>query len=52
MKNLFLAMILSLVALSAQAVDQKNKNAKYAIAANGNCEQYNVRSEFKMLLFL
>lgn len=37
MKNLFLGMMLLLVTLSAQA--QKNKNAKYTIMVNGNCEQ-------------
>lgn len=39
MKNLFLGMMLLVVALSVQAQDKKNKNAKYTIAVNGNCEQ-------------
>lgn len=38
-KNLFLAMMLLVVTLSAQAQVQKNKNAKYSIEVNGNCEQ-------------
>jgi periplasmic mercuric ion binding protein len=39
MKNLFLGMLLLFVALSMQAQVQKNKNAKYSIEVNGNCEQ-------------
>ncbi|SHG00092.1 Heavy-metal-associated domain-containing protein [Flavobacterium fluvii] len=39
MKNLFLGMLLLVVTLSTQAQDKKNKNAKYTIAVNGNCEQ-------------
>ena len=39
MKNLFLGMLLVLVALSTQAQEKKNKNAKYTITVNGNCEQ-------------
>ena len=38
MKNVILGMML-VVALSTQAQEQKNKNAKYTIAVNGNCEQ-------------
>ncbi|TRX22836.1 heavy-metal-associated domain-containing protein [Flavobacterium franklandianum] len=38
-KNLFLGMMLIVVTLSVQAQDKKNKNAKYTIAVNGNCEQ-------------
>ena len=37
MKNLFLGIMLLVVILSAQA--QTNKNAKYTIDVNGNCEQ-------------
>ncbi len=37
MKNLFLGMMLVIVTLSTQA--QTNKNAKYTIEVNGNCEQ-------------
>jgi cation transport ATPase len=39
MKNLFLGMMLLVVALSTQAQVKKNKNAKYTIEVNGNCEQ-------------
>lgn len=39
MKNLFLGMMLLFVALSTQAQEKKNKNAKYTIMVNGNCEQ-------------
>ena len=39
MRNLVLGMMLLFVTLSAQAQDKKNKNAKYNIEVNGNCEQ-------------
>lgn len=39
MKNVFLGMMLLMVTLSTQAQDKKNKNAKYTIEVNGNCEQ-------------
>lgn len=39
MKNLFLGMLLIFITLSTQAQDKKNKNAKYTIMVNGNCEQ-------------
>ena len=39
MRNLFLGMMLLVVTLSAQAQVKKNKNAKYTIEVNGNCEQ-------------
>jgi cation transport ATPase len=39
MKNLFLGMMLLVVTLSSQAQTKKNKNAKYTIEVNGNCEQ-------------
>lgn len=39
MKNLFLGMMLLVVTLSVQAQAKKNKNAKYTIEVNGNCEQ-------------
>lgn len=32
-------MMLLFVAFSGQAQDKKNKNAKYAFEANGNCDQ-------------
>lgn len=39
MKNLLFGMLLLMVTLSTQAQDKKNKNAKYTIEVNGNCEQ-------------
>lgn len=45
MKNLFFGMMLLFVTLSAQAQDKKNKNAKYTIEVNGNCEQCKKRIE-------
>jgi len=39
MKNIFLGMMLIVVTLSTQAQVKKNKNAKYTIEVNGNCEQ-------------
>jgi periplasmic mercuric ion binding protein len=39
MKNVFLGMMLLIMTLSTQAQDKKNKNAKYTIEVNGNCEQ-------------
>lgn len=38
-KNLLLGMMVLVVSLSTQAQEKKNKNAKYTIAVNGNCEQ-------------
>jgi cation transport ATPase len=39
MKNVLIGMMLLVVTLSTQAQDKKNKNAKYSIEVNGNCEQ-------------
>lgn len=39
MKNIILGMMLLFVAFSSQAQDKKNKNAKYAVEVNGNCDQ-------------
>lgn len=39
MKNLVMGMLLLMVTLSTQAQVKKNKNAKYTIEVNGNCEQ-------------
>ena len=44
-KNIILGIMLLLVAFSTQAQDKKNKNAKYAIEVNGNCEQCKKRIE-------
>lgn len=45
MKNIVLGMMLLFVALSTQAQEKKNKNAKYNIEVNGNCEQCKKRIE-------
>jgi mercuric ion binding protein len=45
MKNIVLGMMLLFVSLSIQAQDKKNKNAKYDIEVNGNCEQCKKRIE-------
>jgi mercuric ion binding protein len=45
MKNIIFGMLLLVVTLSAQAQDKKNKNAKYNIEVNGNCEQCKKRIE-------
>ena len=39
MKNTILGIMLLFVAFSTQAQNKKNKNAKYSIEVNGNCEQ-------------
>ncbi len=39
MKNIVLGMMLLFFAFSTQAQESKNKNAKYTIEVNGNCEQ-------------
>lgn len=45
MKNIFLAMLLVFVGFTSQAQDKKNKNAKYNIEVNGNCEMCKKRIE-------
>lgn len=45
MKNIVLGMMLLFVTLSTQAQEKKNKNAKYSIEVNGNCEQCKKRIE-------
>lgn len=44
-KNIIFGMLLLFVALSAQAQETKNKNAKYDTEVNGNCEQCKKRIE-------
>jgi len=39
MKNIIIGIMLLIVSFSTQAQDKKNKNAKYVIEVNGNCEQ-------------
>ena len=45
MKNILVMMCLIFVGFSTQAQDKKNKNAKYTIEVNGNCEQCKKRIE-------
>lgn len=45
MKNIIMMLCLVFVGLSAQAQEAKNKNAKYSIDVNGNCEQCKKRIE-------
>lgn len=45
MKNIYLGMMLLFVILSMQSQEQKNKNAKYDIEVNGNCEMCKKRIE-------
>lgn len=45
MKNIVLGMLLLVVTFSVQAQEKKNKNAKYSIEVNGNCEQCKKRIE-------
>lgn len=45
MKNIILGMLLLFVTLSTQAQGKKNKNAKYDVEVNGNCEQCKKRIE-------
>jgi mercuric ion binding protein len=44
MKNILIILLLAF-GISAQAQDKKNKNAKYSIEVNGNCEQCKKRIE-------
>lgn len=38
-KKLIIVVLVTFVGFSIQAQDKKNKNAKYTIEVNGNCEQ-------------
>jgi len=38
-KNIFLIILMTVFAFSAQGQEKKNKNAKYTTEVNGNCEQ-------------
>lgn len=38
-KNIFLVLLMTFFAFSAQGQENKNKNAKYTTEVNGNCEQ-------------
>ncbi len=45
MKNILLGIMLLFIVFSTQAQDKKNKNAKYNIEVNGNCEMCKKRIE-------
>lgn len=45
MKNIILVLMISLMGLSLQAQEKKNKNAKYDIEVNGNCDMCKKRIE-------
>ena len=45
MKNIIFGMMLLMVTVSIQAQEKKNKNAKYNVEVNGNCEQCKNRIE-------
>ena len=45
MKNIIFGMMLLMVTVSIQAQEKKNKNAKYNVEVNGNCEQCKKRIE-------
>lgn len=45
MKNTMIILLLTFIGISAHAQDKKNKNAKYNIEVNGNCEQCKKRIE-------
>lgn len=45
MKNILFVFVLAFVAMSAQAQEKKNKNAKYDVEVNGNCDQCKKRIE-------
>ncbi|MDR6761058.1 cation transport ATPase [Flavobacterium sp. 2755] len=45
MKNLILITMITFLGFSAQAQTKKNKNLKYTVEVNGNCEQCKKRIE-------
>lgn len=45
MKNLIIILCVVFFGISMQAQEKKNKNAKYTIEVNGNCEQCKKRIE-------
>ena len=45
MKNIVLGMLLFVVTFTTQAQEKKNKNAKYTVEVNGNCEMCKKRIE-------
>lgn len=45
MKNVIIVLLVVFFSFTAQAQDKKNKNAKYEIEVNGNCEHCKKRIE-------
>ncbi|MCB0443403.1 MAG: DUF3606 domain-containing protein [Flavobacterium sp.] len=45
MKKIILVLMISLMGISVQAQEKKNKNAKYDIEVNGNCDMCKKRIE-------
>ncbi|MDI1257223.1 MAG: heavy-metal-associated domain-containing protein [Flavobacterium sp.] len=45
MKNILLVIMIAFVGITGNAQEKKNKNAKYSIEVNGNCEQCKKRIE-------
>lgn len=45
MKNIIFGLMVLLVSFTVQAQEKKNKNAKYNIEVNGNCDQCKKRIE-------
>nr|WP_276978869.1 cation transporter [Flavobacterium filum] len=45
MKKLILVLMVSLIGISVQAQEKKNKNAKHEIEVNGNCDMCKKRIE-------
>jgi copper chaperone CopZ len=45
MKNILITILLLLIAFSTQAQEKKNKNAKFTIEVNGNCDMCKKRIE-------
>jgi cation transport ATPase len=45
MKNIIVVLLLTFVGFATQAQEKKNKNAKYTIEVNGNCELCKKRIE-------
>lgn len=45
MKNIIIGTLLMVVSFSAQAQEKKNKNAKFDVEVNGNCEMCKKRIE-------
>jgi cation transport ATPase len=45
MKNIILGILILFISYSAQAQTKKNKNAKYDVEVNGNCEMCKKRIE-------